>query len=288
MGNLVLGTVQFGLNYGISNKTGQVSYDQACKILDLAYENGIQSLDTANAYGDSEKVIGRYLCSSRRFSIITKIKEIQSGLSDKQVQQVFYESYSNSLDNLMQDQVDTMLLHDSKNLKEYPFLLDLLIELKDKKICKKIGVSGYDISVDRDILNYLDAVQYPGNLFDHQLCNINLSVDIYIRSIFLQGLFFLSLDEIKTKMIEAYPYISILKKICAEYDLSIEELAVGFCKNITKNANILVGVLSTEEFKRNIEVFNKTNLSEEICNKILSEFSQIPEKVKNPSLWKKK
>jgi len=58
---IVLGTVQFGLDYGINNIHGQVSEDESFSILKFAWEHGIDTLDTAHSYGNSEKVIGNYI-----------------------------------------------------------------------------------------------------------------------------------------------------------------------------------------------------------------------------------
>src|SRR5690349_3253425 len=70
---IILGTVQFGLDYGIANRSGKPTTNEVTAILDCAAANNVRMLDTAEAYGDSQEVIGRYhRASSNRFDVITK------------------------------------------------------------------------------------------------------------------------------------------------------------------------------------------------------------------------
>ena len=56
---LSLGTAQFGLAYGITNTAGQVSEAEVAQLLKQAQDAGILFLDTAQAYGNAEAVLGR-------------------------------------------------------------------------------------------------------------------------------------------------------------------------------------------------------------------------------------
>src|SRR5687768_14232655 len=69
---IILGTVQLGLDYGINNSTGKPDSKEAFKILELAYKNGICTLDTANAYGNAEEIIGDYHKTNPKFKVNTK------------------------------------------------------------------------------------------------------------------------------------------------------------------------------------------------------------------------
>ena len=74
MSNLALGTVQFGLNYGVANKTGQPNQREIADILSLAAKFGINLLDTAQVYGTSERILGALDTSN--FNIVTKLGQI--------------------------------------------------------------------------------------------------------------------------------------------------------------------------------------------------------------------
>ena len=71
---ICLGTAQFGLDYGIANARGKVSFDEVGQILRCALENGIVTLDTAGAYGDSEQMVGAFLKNDfHQFCVINGI-----------------------------------------------------------------------------------------------------------------------------------------------------------------------------------------------------------------------
>ena len=65
-----LGTVQMGLAYGVANTTGQPALAEVNAILTNASELGIDLLDTASAYGNSEEVIGKL--ADGQFKIVSK------------------------------------------------------------------------------------------------------------------------------------------------------------------------------------------------------------------------
>ena len=80
--DIVLGTAQFGLDYGVSNSGGEISDDELSRILDYARKYGVQYLDTANVYGDSEIRIGEMCELTKAFGLITKITHTRSKSHD--------------------------------------------------------------------------------------------------------------------------------------------------------------------------------------------------------------
>ena len=70
---IVLGTAQFGMDYGITNSEGKVKDKEISNILKLAESKGINYLDTAPAYGDAENIIGKHLLKYKTFNIISKL-----------------------------------------------------------------------------------------------------------------------------------------------------------------------------------------------------------------------
>jgi len=289
MKGIALGTVQFGINYGISNTKGQIDKKEVEQMLDYAYEREVKTLDTARIYGESEKVIGEYLKKSgKKFTIVTKIKPLDSNLNEGEALKEAEESVLQSLKTLGCDQVETILLHDSHGIREYPALMTFLQKLKKRGLCKKIGISGYDSEDDKELFHQLDVLQYPCNLFDHNLIGLDVDNELFIRSVFLQGLFFLDYDTIMYKVPEALPYIKELNVICSYYDIRIDELAMGFCKERMGNAALLLGVNSIEQLKYNLELYHRIDLNIDIIKRVLSVFQNVPKEVINPSLWKKR
>ena len=192
---LALGTVQFGLNYGIANKQGQVSHEEAQSILDHARASGMDTLDTAIAYGDSERRLGEI--GIRDWQVISKLPAIPESCTD--VTAWVRESVFSSLERLRIPKLRGLLLHRSQELvgPQGDALYRALIAFKDQGKVEKIGVSIYGPD-ELDTLwpHYqLDLVQAPFNVVDHRFATSGwlarlhqAGTEIHIRSVFLQGL----------------------------------------------------------------------------------------------------
>jgi aryl-alcohol dehydrogenase-like predicted oxidoreductase len=192
---LVLGTAQFGLPYGVANQTGLVDRDEAEKILDCALHEGIDTLDTAVAYGDSERRLGEI--GVGRWRIISKLPAIPAPVTD--VGAWVRDSIDHSLRLIGVPSLYGLLLHQPLQLLE-PMggtLYRAMLEAKDRGEVGKIGVSIY-APEDLDALApafKFDLVQGPMNIFDRRLHTSGwlsrlhaAGVEVHIRSIFLQGL----------------------------------------------------------------------------------------------------
>ena len=192
MCNIILGTVQFGLNYGINNTRGKISIQEVHRILDFAYYKGITTLDTASGYGDSEEIIGDYLVSNpdKKFELITKVNSSKISL-EKQLHE--------SLQKLKVDKVEVLMLHSFELYEKFKSQLPLFCQKNKGKFFNELGVSVYTneelgvISLDPII----DRIQTPFNLLDNELKRGDTYTEIKskgkvidTRSVFLQGLFF--------------------------------------------------------------------------------------------------
>lgn len=193
---LALGTVQFGLTYGIANKTGQVAPAEVKAILTAAREAGLDTLDTAIGYGTSEVVLGGAGVASWR--IVTKLP----GFTGEKPQTWVPNEVQKSLDRLGADRLHALMLHRPSDLLG-PGGRDLyqsLVALRDESIVSKIGYSIYGPSeLDGLFESYpADIVQAPFNAFDRRLVTsgwlqrlTDRGVEIHTRSAFLQGLLLL-------------------------------------------------------------------------------------------------
>ncbi len=172
-----LGTAQFGMDYGITNKVGQVPEWEVANILDAAEAAGITILDTAHAYGTSEEVLGKF-DAGYRFKVVTKAPK---GCTADELRDAFHASLSRL------GRVYGLLLHDTADIYLWP----VLEELRDDGNVEKIGISVYDEIPDLPI----DIIQVPFNPLDRRLLDNGTleqlhrdGVEIHARSIFLQGL----------------------------------------------------------------------------------------------------
>ena len=192
---LALGTVQFGLKYGISNHQVKVPFKEAKSIIELANSANINTLDTAVSYGDSEKTLGSIGVSD--WNIISKLPNIPDECDD--VKLWLNNEVTASLKRLNINCLNSLLLHNPQQLFGIhgSSLYKELTNLKDSGKVKKIGISIYNPSeLDQICKQFeIDIVQAPLNLVDNRLVESgwlnrlsDLSIEIHARSIFLQGL----------------------------------------------------------------------------------------------------
>jgi aryl-alcohol dehydrogenase-like predicted oxidoreductase len=195
-----LGTAQFGLPYGVANDTGQVGRDEARAILACARDGGIDTLDTAMAYGDSELRLGE--AGVERWQVISKLAAIPPSCPD--VAAWVHESVRGSLARLGIPRLSGLLLHRPQELlgDHGQILYRALGAVKEQGLVAKIGVSIYGPEELDALSPYFrfDLVQAPFNIVDRRMATSGWlkklhesGAEVHIRSAFLQGL--LLMDE---------------------------------------------------------------------------------------------
>jgi aryl-alcohol dehydrogenase-like predicted oxidoreductase len=200
-GRLALGTAQFGMHYGVANQAGAPPLEEAKRILEFARSRGLALLDTAAAYGESERILGELGLDG--WKIVTKIPPVPEGTVD--AGRWVADSVDSSLRRLKIPALDAVLLHRPQQLLG-PLgasLYAALLQLKRDRIASKIGISIYSPAELDQLLSIFDfdIVQSPFNLVDRRLLATGWmerlaerGVELHARSIFLQGLLLMSLD----------------------------------------------------------------------------------------------
>mgnify|MGYP006095556589 FL=1 len=285
---LILGTVQFGLNYGVNNSAGKPSKENIKSILDSAYNSGIQLLDTAEAYGDSQNKIGEYHNNStNKFNVITKFSSNTEGFSLNIIERVY-----NNLKILDVDKLYCYMFHSFDDFNKYfeKYRKDLLT-LKRDGIINNIGVSLYSNDELESVLkfNEITLVQLPFNLLDNNNKRGNIikkakakGIEIHTRSAFLQGLFFKNTSEFTVKIKPLEPYLNLLNDLCDE-DYKMNDLALNYVCNQKNIDKVLIGVDNVHQLESNI-LSEKKNIKKELINNI--EAIDVEEtKLLNPSNW---
>lgn len=282
MNKLALGTVQFGMNYGINNSMGLPEDKDVSSILDYAYKNGINILDTAITYGNSEERLGKL--SKNNFQIISKFSGIYN-FSDLK------NELLKSLSHLRIKKLYGFMFHNANDLIENPNMWDFLEKLKSLKKIKKIGFSIYDEKELNELLNsgfIPDIVQLPYSILDRRLENSiiklkNHNVEIHVRSVFLQGLYFKKINSIPKKLKPLKPYLEKLYEICYSNNISISSLALTFVKQNKNIDKIVIGSDSVAQLKENISVM-RYNLEPNII-KLVQEINVKEKELLNPVNW---
>lgn len=284
---LIIGTVQLGLNYGINNKLGKPSLDHSFKILSSSFDNGIKTLDSAEAYGDAHNIIGSFHKTnpSKKFNIITKIP---NGSKLKNI----HQKINKYLKDLNVDFIDVLMFHSFdtylENLKDFK----ILSNLKDNNVINKIGVSVYKNCQIEKILDdeKIEVVQLPFNLFD----NINkrgkyliklkkAGKIVHSRSAFLQGIFFKDPLDPNPNVRKLSKELIFLNQLSEKFKIDISSFALNYCLSQENIDNVIIGTDSEIQLKQNIENI-KLNIDDFLLDEINSIFIEN-ENILNPSLW---
>jgi aryl-alcohol dehydrogenase-like predicted oxidoreductase len=286
MMRLALGTVQFGLPYGIANQTGQVSREQARSMLKLAADQGIDTLDTAIAYGDSESRLGELGIGG--FKTITKLPAMPEGLTD--VATWVQNQVSASMIRLGAPTLYGLLLHRSEQLLglQGPALYQSLQALKTSGLVQKIGVSIYSPR-ELDAIYHLfslDLVQAPFNLVDRRLQSSGwlqrlraAGVEVHTRSAFLQGLLLMPEAERPTKFSAWSGLWASWHQWLAERNIAPAHACLGFALAHPDIDRVVVGADSLAQLQQLINAASAP---------VLSDFPDLgcdDETLINPSQW---
>ena len=287
---LSLGTVQFGLNYGIANSSGKPNQDSVNEIIDYVYEKGINCFDTAQAYGNSEEALGKALLHKHEAVIVSKLKsELFENSLNKNIDR--------TLDNLHKKKIFGLMLHDSKLLYKWEESYSQLVQNLFNK--NKIDCFGVSIYTDEDFElaisnDNVEIIQIPFNIFDQRAVSKQwfqkakeANKLLFIRSIFLQGLFFMKKNQLQGNLSQAWTYLEKLHKLATKLELSVEQLAMAYVDNIARDSILLFGCDTLFQAQENIVNYEqKLTLTEEVLEEIRQLFVNIPEDVINPTLWR--
>jgi len=246
---LALGSVQFGMEYGVSNDSGQVVLDQISVILSRAKELGLNTIDTAIEYGDSETRLGQ--SGVEGWNVITKLPELpESGVD---IFSWVNEQITESLERLKISSLSGVLFHNPKQLltPNGKLLWSSIQELKKRGIVKKIGFSIYSPE-ELDLLCPFfppDIVQAPYNIFDRRIVTsgwhkrmVDMGIEVHVRSIFLQGLLLMTRDTRPAKF-ERWAYLwDLWEQILEDNCLTPLQACLHFVMNEEFISKVVVGV----------------------------------------------
>jgi aryl-alcohol dehydrogenase-like predicted oxidoreductase len=264
---LILGTANFGLEYGIANKK-KLGEDVVHSILEKAYEMGVATLDTASGYGDAEKVIGDFFRKKGKcFEVITKLPAPDYRSPDDVKREI-----DTSLDNMSVDSIDYLLLHSYGTYEEYgKTVFPVLNEYKEQGIIGHIGISVYHPYEIDNVLEKghgISSVELPLNMFDRRFIRhdripslIKKNIRVFARSVFLQGLFFIEDSKIDSFFNPVKGRIKRIREISEAYQITIESMAISFVLSHGVDG-IVLGVDSVEQLEKNISYLDNLSIED--------------------------
>lgn len=260
---IALGTVQFGLNYGVANTDGQVSAAEASAILDVAFAAGVNTLDTAIAYGDSESALGAQGVS--KWNIVTKLPKMPADIqTSEQVRDWVQGQVSASLARLRLTRVHAILLHRPDQIlgSQGGALRDALWGLKMQGMTAKVGVSIYQPQ-ELDAITQVfqpDLVQAPLNILDTGFVSSgwaarlkSAGVEIHLRSAFLQGLLLMPEDARPAKFARWAPLWKLWHGWLQENQLTPLQACLRYSLSVKEADQVIVGVDTAGQLKQILE-----------------------------------
>ena len=287
MSKFALGTVQFGIPYGISNVRGQVPACEVAQILRLASASGVDLLDTAQAYGTSETILGGAIFSEKlNFKIVTKLRrENNNGKV----------SISSSLRRLNQSSLYGVMLHSFDEYCQAPEIYSDLLRAKMAGLVAKTGFSVYSpVQLEKIIADKVpfDIVQFPYNIFDRRFDVImpllkDMGVELHVRSVFLQGLLLMVPTALPNYFNSVSSKLLSLHATAAACGISMPMLCLSAVKSNKYIDKIVVGVASLKELQANLDSFSSVpNLDG--CIAVEIQKCQVDdEQIINPAFWKR-
>ena len=296
LSRLMLGTVQFGMPYGIANRTGQPSYADVLAMLTAAAEGGITALDTAPSYGESEVVLGRALQElglAEQMTVVTKIGHLTSeqAADPAAAEHAIRESVDASRLRLRLETLPLVLFH-----RESDFAcMHVLETLRDEGKVRCAGVSGGASPgpvADMVRSGRVQALQLPVNVLDrrHQAAGVlaeaaSRGVAVFVRSVYLQGLVLMPEPDVPAVLRPAIPVRRRLEQVAAQAGVSMVELAMRYVLSLAGVTSVLIGVETIEQLRENLRLVGRGPLPADVMVAVEQVIPDLPEEVVTPPLW---
>ena len=286
---LILGTVQFGMRYGIANTHGQPSQQEVNAIIAGAAEGGIRLLDTSSDYGESEKVLGRALKATGlagTMEVVSKVERVPAGLSMEVARAHIRASLDQSLANLGLDCLHALLFHHEADCAYFPILQEFVAE-------GKIRRAGCSLDGELpDNIGDINTVQIPGNILDRRFLSYardahRKGTRIYDRSVYLQGMLLMPEERIPAHLAELIPVRRRLEALAARIGVAPAELYMRYLLSIPEIDGVLTGVDTLEQLQENMALAARGPLPAEVMTEIFATVPDLREELIRPSHWRR-
>ena len=298
---LCLGTVQFGMRYGVKNARGrQPTAAECARVLDAARAGGITYLDTASAYGTAEGVLGSYGLAGKGFCVCSKLRPDDTERSAEEEASFVVAEARASLARLGILRFYGYLLHRAADQKR-PGVVEGLAEVRALGLAAHVGVSVYEpeeaFAVLRD--SRLDLIQIPYNALDQRLDRAGFfdavwerraagqPFEVFARSALLQGLLLMNPAHLPENIAETAPYVQRFQAIAERYDYAPYEAAMLYSLTHRGIDHVVFGVDTEEQLAANFAVAEKAEAFGVCAEELRGAFDDVPRRVVVPSLWGK-
>ena len=295
---LCLGTVQFGMDYGVQGGS-RPSMDDAVAMLDFATQNGVDAIDTAAAYGTAEEVVGEFL--SRRtvprdaVQVVSKFGTgMFDGLATTDYPGRLRTAAEKSLRRLRTDYLDAFICHVPSAAGDAA-VVEAMAALKETGLVRHVGFSVYETVEAAAAIGSdgVDFVQAPFSVFDQRMKSSGAlakaaakGVDVHTRSAFVQGLMLMPPASIPSHLAATKPYVEELESLCRECGITRRVLALAYVKAQPEISHLVFGVDNMAQLKEITDDFSRTIPADAVTD-IAARFAFVPAEIFMPNKWRK-
>jgi aryl-alcohol dehydrogenase-like predicted oxidoreductase len=291
---IALGTAQLGMSYGIANTSGKPGAEVAQEIVAESWHRGVRYFDTAQAYGDSEVVLGRALRHAGVAGEARVVSKLPPTLKTDSVEEIL-NSLRVSLSQLGLQRLWGVLLHGEEQLDSWNGEVREAFRLaRQESLVAHVGVSVYSTQRALQALHIpdLDLLQVPANLFDRRMREAQVftkasarGVTVFIRSIYLQGLALFSSQRAKESALFAVPSITALEQFCRLNGIDQKRFAFEYARDISTEAFRIVGAETKEQVVENSRLESETPLDSALFRQWDKVYPNDLEELLNPGRW---
>jgi aryl-alcohol dehydrogenase-like predicted oxidoreductase len=292
-----LGTVEIGMPYGIA-ENGKVSASdevQAVRLLNYALDRGINFIDTARAYGESEAIIGRALRSRRREFILASKVLSRGGqdLTPEQMRELTTASIHESLRLLQTDSIDLMMVHcGATEVIPHDAIFEVLTGLKHQGCIRTVGASVYGPEAALAAINHggYDCLQIAYSILDRRPEAAVLAlaqekgVGLVARSVLLKGALTDRYHHLPPQLSELTNAVQELEQLARRMSVALPELAYRYVISQRSLQTSLVGTASANELQQVLDFVSRGPLSEEQIAEIRT-IPMLDSYYLNPGNW---
>lgn len=288
MSQLVLGTVQFGLDYGITNTAGEIPDDAVVEMLEFAQSQGIHIFDTAADYGNSQQRLGQLAPTGSTPGYVTKFSLPVDG-SEPTTANIFHDSM-----NLLQvENLYGVLFHKLTDLSDPRFesTMNILRSARDTGLISRIGVSIYnleDLKLALKVFPDLDLLQLPANILDLNLLESDEvlqlkenGVEVHVRSVFLQGLLLADPNQLASFFEPLKPALIQLNKIASDSGKNVLELVLAKIRRHDAVDAVVIGATTVRELEEITRGWNSGSDFNDF------ELPSVSQEILDPRKWPK-
>lgn len=295
---LVLGTAQFGMEYGVNNRRGKPSRVESLRMLKKAWDSGVRLFDTAWAYGDAEEVLGEFIQEYGLQKNIRIVSKMRPNLIDEKSPNPTGEvsrQVNISLVRLGLEQLDGYLLHTPANFYN-PQVIEGLRQSREEGLIRHFGVSIYELEDAMNVVRSgkVDYIQVPFSVFDQRILRSDFfkyaednGVVIFGRSVFVQGLIMMGNSDVPAHLSVAIPYIERFDQVISKYGLNRAQAALGFMLGQPRIHHAVIGVDDMEQLDFDIRVAQAAQIPQDCIDELIESYKNIDRAIIFPSLWAK-